>query len=143
MGAFASATAQFDRLPWLGKAICGNDFRRARAAGRMAGFLTTQDTTGIERELTVLDVVHDLGARVIGLTYNQMNYVGSGCTDRADGGVSDFGALHRAHERGRHRRHRAFRPPDHPRRVRDLTPPGHRQPHQRRRRDAARPRQDG
>ena len=29
---------------------------------------------------------------MIGLTYNWQNYVGSGCTDRSDGGVTDFGA---------------------------------------------------
>ena len=91
-GSFAGAVAQFDRLTWLSKAICGDDFRRAQAEGKRAGFLTTQDTTGIDRELSPLDLVHQLGGRVIGLTYNQMNYVGSGCTDRADGGVSDFGA---------------------------------------------------
>jgi membrane dipeptidase len=87
----ALAQAQFDRLPWLRKALRSQDFRDAKRDGVRAGFLSTQDTTGIERDTAILQVLHDLGARVIGLTYNTQNYVGSGCTDRADGGLSDFG----------------------------------------------------
>jgi membrane dipeptidase len=87
----ALAQAQFDQLPWLRKARGAEDFREAKRDGAHAGFLSTQDTTGIERDTAVLQVLHDLGARVVGLTYNTQNYVGSGCTDRADGGLSDFG----------------------------------------------------
>ncbi|MCB2114520.1 MAG: membrane dipeptidase [Parvularculaceae bacterium] len=35
---------------------------------------------------------YNLGQRVSQLTYNSQNRIGSGSTDRADGGVSDFGA---------------------------------------------------
>jgi membrane dipeptidase len=35
---------------------------------------------------------HHLGLRVSQLTYNSQNRLGSGSTDRADGGISDFGA---------------------------------------------------
>jgi len=34
---------------------------------------------------------HQLGQRVSQLTYNTQNRIGSGSTDRADGGISDFG----------------------------------------------------
>ena len=88
----ATTHALFDRFPWLVKAIRAEDFRRAKRDGLAAGYLSTQDTTGIEPELGILDTVHRFGGRIIGLTYNNQNYVGSGCTDRADGGVSDFGA---------------------------------------------------
>lgn len=35
---------------------------------------------------------HQLGQRVSQLTYNTQNLIGSGSTERADGGISDFGA---------------------------------------------------
>ena len=89
---FAVNQAQFDHLPWLVKALTASDFRQAKAEGRHAGYLSTQDTTGISQSVDVLDTLHDFGARMIGLTYNWQNYVGSGCTDRSDGGVTDFGA---------------------------------------------------
>lgn len=92
VNAFGYHIAMFDRFPWLCKAIRAEDFRTAKAAGQRAGFLSTQDTTGIPKDVAILDVVHRFGARVIGLTYNGQNYIGSGCTDRVDGGISTFGA---------------------------------------------------
>ena len=43
---------------------------------------------------TVEDVAffHGLGLRCAQLTYNSQNMIGSGSTDRVDGGVSSFGA---------------------------------------------------
>lgn len=84
--------AVFDRFGWLTKALCAADFREAKQRGVAAGYLSTQDTTGIDKEVAIVDVAHRFGARMIGLTYNSQNYIGSGCTDRADGGVSSFGA---------------------------------------------------
>jgi membrane dipeptidase len=84
--------AVFDRFDWLTKAVQAADFREAKQRGTAAGYLSTQDTTGIDKDVAVVDVAHRFGTRMIGLTYNSQNYVGSGCTDRADGGVSSFGA---------------------------------------------------
>ncbi len=39
-----------------------------------------------------VDLFYHLGQRVSQLTYNTQTRIGSGATDRADGGVSDFGA---------------------------------------------------
>lgn len=84
--------AVFDRFDWLTKAVRAADFKKAKHRGTAAGYLSTQDTTGIDMDVAIVDVAHRLGTRMIGLTYNSQNYVGSGCTDRADGGVSSFGA---------------------------------------------------
>lgn len=89
---FSLAQAQFDRLPWLTKAIEAADFRRAKTEGKVAGFITTQNTEGLDPGLQQLQIAYDLGMRMIGLTYNNQNMVGGGCTDRRDGGVSNFGA---------------------------------------------------
>jgi len=87
----ANTVAQFDRLPWLVKALTTVDFRRAKAEGNVSGFMNTQFTAGMY-QLEFLDVAYDLGVRMIMLTYNNANLVGSGCTERIDGGLTNFGA---------------------------------------------------
>src|SRR5262249_2402092 len=89
---FAIAQAQFDRLPWLTKALTAEDIRRAKRDGNVAGFISTQDADGIDRGLRDLQMAYDFGMRMIGLTYNMMNAGGGGCTERPDAGVSHFGA---------------------------------------------------
>ena len=91
-GMFAIAQAQFDAFPWLVKALKAEDIRRAKREGRLAGFVSMQDTEGIDRKLTRLQAAYDFGARMIGLTYNMQNTVGGGCTEETDSGVSNFGA---------------------------------------------------
>lgn len=85
------ATVQFDGLGWLVKALRADDIKRAKAQGKHAGFLHMQDTRAIERDLDRLDLLYDLGMRIVQLTYNSMNFVGSGCTERSDAGLSNFG----------------------------------------------------
>jgi membrane dipeptidase len=89
---FALAQAQFDRLPWLVKSLTAADVRQAKADGSIAGYISTQDTEGIDRELVRLQRAYDVGTRMIGLTYNMQNAVGGGCTERTDTGISNFGA---------------------------------------------------
>lgn len=87
----ALAQAQFDAFPWLTKALSAADIRRAKNAGDHAGFMSAQDANGVDDELQVLQSVYDQGLRMLGLTYNRQNLVGSGCTDESDGGLSTFG----------------------------------------------------
>ncbi|MCC6945242.1 MAG: membrane dipeptidase [Thermomicrobiales bacterium] len=88
---FALAQAQFDRLPWLIKATTAGDIRRAKAKGKCAGFVSTQNTIDIGTDLNRLDQYYYMGMRMIQLTYNSVNFVAGGCTDRVDCGVTDFG----------------------------------------------------
>lgn len=81
--------AQFDGFPWLIKALKAEDFRRAKREGKHAGFVSTQHPEEIG--LDDLGHHHDLGLRMLQLTYNSANLIGGGCTDRADGGVTDHG----------------------------------------------------
>lgn len=96
----ALAQAQFDSFPWLVKASAAADIRRAKASGCHAGFMSAQDTTGLDPDLRVLQSVYDLGVRMLGLTYNSQNLVGSGCTDVSDGGLSSFGRKVVSHMNG-------------------------------------------
>jgi membrane dipeptidase len=89
---FALNQAQFDNLPWLIKATTAADFRRAKAEGIHAGFVSMQNTVDIGQDLDNLNRYWDMGMRMIQLTYNSVNFVGGGCTDRVDCGVTDFGA---------------------------------------------------
>lgn len=88
---FALNQAQFDRLPWLVKATKAEDIRRAKAEGKCAGFVSMQNTVDIGLELDRLNQYYDMGMRMIQLTYNSVNFVGGGCTDRVDCGVTDYG----------------------------------------------------
>ncbi len=67
------------------------DIRAAREAGKVAIFLGWQNSYPIEDRVDYLPLFHDLGVRVIQLTYNTQNLVGSGCWESRDSGLSDFG----------------------------------------------------
>ncbi len=88
---FALNQAQFDNLPWLLKATKAEDFRRAKRDGLHAGFVSTQNTLQFGDDLGKINQSWELGLRMIQLTYNSVNFVGGGCTDRVDCGVTDFG----------------------------------------------------
>jgi membrane dipeptidase len=88
---FSLNQAQFDRLPWLIKATTAEDVRRAKREGKAAGFVSTQNTVDIGLNLDHLNQYYDMGMRMIQLTYNSVNFVAGGCTDRVDCGVTDFG----------------------------------------------------
>jgi len=68
-----------------------SDLDRAKAAGKCAVIMGVQNS---EHFRTAGDVksFHQLGQRCSQLTYNSQNLLGSGSTDRVDGGISDFGA---------------------------------------------------
>jgi membrane dipeptidase len=84
--------AQFDTFPWLVKALTAADIRRAKCENKVAGYLSNQFLGEMGSSIELLDAVHAIGMRMIQLTYNSMNLVGAGCTERTDAGISHFGA---------------------------------------------------
>lgn len=68
-----------------------SDLEAAKAAGKAAVIMGLQNADQFQKPE---DVAHfyRLGLRCAQLTYNSQNFIGSGSTDRVDGGVSDFGA---------------------------------------------------
>ena len=52
--------------------------------------MNAQMTAGLYR-LELLDVAYDLGIRMMMLTYNNQNFIGSGCQEAQDSGLSDLG----------------------------------------------------
>lgn len=67
------------------------DLDRAKAAGKCAVIMGIQNAEHFRTAADVLSF-HQLGQRCAQLTYNSQNLLGSGSTDRVDGGVSDYGA---------------------------------------------------
>lgn len=75
------------------------DIRKAHESDRTAVIMGFQDSMPVAPEdqmqldddTEYLDAVADMGVRIIQLTYNNLNYVGAGCCERVDPGLSYFG----------------------------------------------------
>ena len=67
------------------------DLVRAKQAGQVGIILGFQNTEMLERDLTRLDVFHQLGVRIIQLTYNDRNLLGDGCLEPGNAGLSTLG----------------------------------------------------
>jgi len=66
------------------------------ATGAILGFQDTMPVAPMDRMQTddgteFLRAFHAMGVRVVQLTYNSLNYVGAGCCERVDPGLSNFG----------------------------------------------------
>lgn len=68
----------------------GSDLDRAKTDGRMAVIMGLQNSDHFDA-IEDVKTFYQLGQRVSQLTYNSQNRIGSGCTDRIDGGLSDYG----------------------------------------------------
>jgi membrane dipeptidase len=59
--------------------------------GKVGIIFGFQNTTPIEDDLYMLSIFKELGVRIIQLTYMERNYVGDGCLEQSDCGLSRFG----------------------------------------------------
>jgi len=92
IGSFGIHTAMFDHLPWMRKALEASDIRRAKAEGSHAAWLSSQLFRGVEENfIDLLEPAYNLGLRLVQLTYNTANLIGSGCTELNATGVTQFG----------------------------------------------------
>ena len=73
------------------KVSSADDVLRARREGKLAVVYGFQGTTPFEREIGLVDVFYRLGVRQALMAYNQKNFVGDGCHEPGDGGLSAFG----------------------------------------------------
>ena len=65
--------------------------KKAKRSGKTGIIFGFQNTTAIEEDLSLLATFHELGVRVIQLTYMEGNLVGQGCLERIDSGLTNFG----------------------------------------------------
>ena len=67
-----------------------DEIESAKQCGQI-GLLPTVEHLAIGHDLQRLDVLHNAGVRLAGLTYRRKNYIGDGHLERNDGGLSTFG----------------------------------------------------
>jgi len=68
-----------------------DDIRAAKAAGKTAIILGMQNTSAFEDQIGYVEILKQLGVGIVQMTYNTQNFVGSGCYESRDSGLSDFG----------------------------------------------------
>jgi len=68
-----------------------SDIGRTKAEGKLGILANVQNSACIGRDLKNLDLFYSLGLRQIQLTFNWRNWVGDGCTERTQAGLSYFG----------------------------------------------------
>ena len=85
---------------------CGDvdDIHRARDEGKLAFVPALESSAMVENELDRIDLLYGMGIRLMGVTYNASNSIGTGKRDiyERDGGLTSFGvdAVHRMNDVG-------------------------------------------
>jgi membrane dipeptidase len=67
------------------------DIFRAKKVNKMGIIFHLQGTAPFETDLNSIEMYHRLGVRMVQLCYNRKDFVGDGCAERTDCGLSDFG----------------------------------------------------
>jgi membrane dipeptidase len=80
-----------NRRDFFVKVLKAEDIERAAKGGKKSIILNFQSLEHIGSNLDMLDQFYMMGFRIMQLTYNYRNLVGDGCTERRDGGLSNFG----------------------------------------------------
>ena len=69
-------------------ACTADDIERIAGSGRTAVIFGFQNTAPIEHDIELIGAFHALGVRIMQLTYNLQNYIGSGYWEERDSGIS-------------------------------------------------------
>jgi membrane dipeptidase len=72
-------------------ALTAEDILQAQTEGRVALIMSAQNCAFIEKDLSLLRVLHGLGFRVLHPTYNESNKFGDGSTVSTDEGLTELG----------------------------------------------------
>jgi membrane dipeptidase len=67
------------------------DLEEAKNKQQKGIILSFQDPHPIENSFDKLRIYYEMGLRVCQLTYNKMNYIGTGCLETKDNGLTDYG----------------------------------------------------
>lgn len=68
-----------------------SDIETAKRDGQIGILFHFQGTGPFETDLDLVEAYQTLGVRIVQLTYNRKDYVGDGCEEEIDGGLSKFG----------------------------------------------------
>jgi len=80
----------FQTQPDMRLGFCAEDVRKAKKDGKQLVMAQFEPQT-IGLKLDRIDTLYGLGVRMMMLTFNSRNYVGDGCGERTDSGLSYFG----------------------------------------------------
>lgn len=69
----------------------GEDILTAKEEGKIGIILGMQNASLFEDELALVEVFNQLGLKIVQLTYNNQNLLGSSCYEEADAGLTRFG----------------------------------------------------
>ena len=76
-------------LIFLGKNF--KDIDKAKKENKTAIFFGFQNCSPIEDDISLVEKVHKLGCRFMQLTYNNQSLLATGCYEKVDSGVTNFG----------------------------------------------------
>ena len=76
-------------LIFLGKSF--KDIEKANKENKTAIFFGFQNCSPIEDNIGLVEKVHELGCRFMQLTYNNQSLLATGCYEKVDSGVTNFG----------------------------------------------------
>ena len=68
-----------------------SDIKKAHKEKKTAIFFGFQNCSPIEDDIDLVEKVHELGCRFMQLTYNNQSLLATGCYEKIDSGVSNFG----------------------------------------------------
>ena len=74
---------------FLGKSFL--DIEKARLEKKTSIFFGFQNCSPIEDDINLIEKVHQLGCRFMQLTYNNQSLLATGCYEKVDSGVTNFG----------------------------------------------------
>ena len=67
------------------------DIEKANLENKTAIFFGFQNCSPIEDDINLIEKVHDVGCRFMQLTYNNQSLLATGCYEKIDSGVTNFG----------------------------------------------------
>jgi len=67
------------------------DIEKAKSENKTAVFFGFQNCSPIEDDIGLVEKVYDLGCRFMQLTYNNQSLLATGCYEKIDSGVTNFG----------------------------------------------------
>jgi len=76
-------------LIFLGKNF--KDIEKANSESKTAIFFGFQNCSPIEDDINLVEKVHELGCRFMQLSYNNQSLLATGCYEKIDSGVTNFG----------------------------------------------------
>jgi membrane dipeptidase len=80
-----------DHSDLIVQAHCADDIALAKASGRTAVLFASQNPSCIEDDIGLVEVLRRLGMLTMQLTYNNQSFLGTGCYEAEDTGITRMG----------------------------------------------------